>query len=853
MSIKGDVLPGGINQEIQGVTTQTRAHPDDFNPNVLKPLLDNDVTMSKQLETLPSEALTFRPGYQIVESEQDTPFRLGEIKGRTLVNLLGRAGACDNLSLIGGYRGTNAIENGRLKLTIGNDTGAVAFIGISGVIKAGKYYLLAGVARNGSSNVAALAFGGSEGGGPSKNTTRKTEDLLYMTKHADRDLNDVNIDIVVYGTEGQYGYFDDIRLYEITEAEAKVIDSMTPEQVAEKYPYVDSMTNVKNPYAIVTGGNLLPPFYEWRVHSVAAVVEPYTLLSRPTMSAQATEIFLPVIKGAVYTLSYETNDANTGYMNWAWVDSSGATLSWTPPHKLVHTEKAPPNAVRLRVIATSINAGTFTFRSPVLTIGTDPKPFAPQQRSLLAFETEFAAHPIDGSNPDTLFFGDDGLPYVLEQWGVFSFEKGKSYGFYKSSTGFKCLLIGGGLPDDRNKDVYPYVCKYDGTLLKAGAPSLEPEEFSIINWTAGNDGKLGISVINTDSGWGPDYTPTGDEIKAYFLGWRLSVLGQPRETIYNGAGEKVWIRLDRMDKNKHPTLTSGVDYFTTVPNFQIRVSEEWQPYRLQYLKAKPTVEPVRNYELGATLTAGSNMVEVGSGIVIREKANPVYYSPNGNYYINNTGVSGSLLKNKVSLISRVYRNDQVDSFAKSENDANAYGKQHIRFLSSDFDPTAVYRVTYTMLDPTLPAPISGTVAANLRGTVTELVQDVGDVERRLSVVENHKTDTIEDTGWIPVTPLNGWTHYPNKNLHFRVLGNRLYLRGMIQDGQGAVKTIMFYLPVKTHYGVWEKVATWSDSTNVKIMQVNFTPSGNMVINSGSALKYVSFDGLVFEFDRLELV
>lgn len=52
VSIKGDVLPGGINQEIQGVTTQTRAHPDDFNPNVLKPLLDNDVTMSKQLEKI---------------------------------------------------------------------------------------------------------------------------------------------------------------------------------------------------------------------------------------------------------------------------------------------------------------------------------------------------------------------------------------------------------------------------------------------------------------------------------------------------------------------------------------------------------------------------------------------------------------------------------------------------------------------------------------------------------------------------------------------------------------------------------------------------------------------------------
>ena len=35
---------------------------------------------------------------------------------------------------------------------------------------------------------------------------------------------------------------------------------MTPEQVAAKYPYVDSVQPARNPYAIRYGENLLPPF-----------------------------------------------------------------------------------------------------------------------------------------------------------------------------------------------------------------------------------------------------------------------------------------------------------------------------------------------------------------------------------------------------------------------------------------------------------------------------------------------------------------------------------------------------------------------------------------------------------------
>ncbi|NGP59975.1 hypothetical protein FLT15_16945 [Paenibacillus thiaminolyticus] len=80
------------------------------------------------------------------------------------------------------------------------------------------------------------------------------------------------------------------------------------------------------------------------------------------------------------------------------------------------------------------------------------------------------------------------------------------------------------------------------------------------------------------------------------------------KSVYNGTGTKRWVSFD------WSTLSPvGVTPSDMAPGYT--------PY-LQYLKAKPTVEPVRNYEMGATLSAGSNMVEV-EAIVIRERANPV--------------------------------------------------------------------------------------------------------------------------------------------------------------------------------------------------------------------------------------
>ncbi|MFL1677496.1 hypothetical protein [Paenibacillus dendritiformis] len=680
------------------------------------------------------QPLTLNPGLQVVEVENDTPFRMGEVKGRTLVNLLGRAGACDNAELWTDYQTTHTIDQ-TLCVSPKGASGGSAVTKTKVLFEAEKFYLLIGKAKVGTATTASLSVSGYMEDTKTQAASNKEFQVLYkaIANFSTPDTRGINANVI--GGDGVTAYFDDVRLYEISQAEYEIIVNMTPEQVAAKYPYVDGITNVTNPFSIVTGGNLLPPFYDgWYAltETHLMLISPYEAVMQISTSAQ-TGIHIPafpVLPNTDYTYSAEHNAG----LNIFGVESGTALVSNFKGSQVTFNTG---NNTRINVAFVNGESaggtpGTYSIKNPILTVGTEPKPFARQQRSTLGFETELAAHPVDGSNPDTLFMGDDGLPYVLEKWGKLHFDE----------LPVSALSVGGGdgsfkqinLRRVMKNPVYKtqIAVKFDGTMLVPSTEVLKSADGLYIGDNYIDINNVYITVRNTDSGWGPDYTPEPDEIKAYFLGWKMYDNIHP-DNPHNGAG-KAWIKItcrgtDGRWSSAPPDarLTTPVDPAGIDSNGRV-----YTPYRLQYQKTKPTVEPVRNYELGATLTAGSNMVEVGSGIVIREKANPVYYSPNGNYYINNTGVSGSLLKNKVSLISRVYRNDQVDSFAKIENDANAYGKQHIRFLSSDFDPTAVYHVTYTMLDPTLAAPFNGTVAANLRGTVLDLVQTLRSFESGMS-------------------------------------------------------------------------------------------------------------------------
>ncbi|WP_195574290.1 hypothetical protein [Paenibacillus sp. 1001270B_150601_E10] len=796
--------------------------------------------------------ITLKPGVQIVESDQDTPFNVGSIKGRTLINLLGRWGGMESLTNIIPYNCTTTLDfesvdkgSFSVKITVKEGFASGAGFYSKFTFIAGKYYVGIAMIRVLDSEKARL-------NAPSLTTGNyvtsndKFSPSVFTVSSLSSDITS-NIDLGVSGG-GKSAYFDSVRIYEITATEFEALTKMTPEQVAAKYPYVDSMTNVTNPYAIVTGDNLLPPFYEWEylnssLSSIAVRDKYEVMVSNSDASSGAGMRYYVKVKGGLaYKLSADPieGDVEGGEVYAYGCDASKNRLTG----KLTDTFTVDSNVSYIEVVCNSTKngvavVGTFIFRKPMLTVGTEAKPFKPQQRSMWAAECQLAANPVDGSNADVLFTGDDGLPYVLEKWGKEVLAENQQWGLVATYTGFKQL--GGQTYSYPITGHQGLVVKYDGKPLPnfAGVPS-----GADMGTISQNSGEIHLTIANADSGWGDAYTPTIDEIKAYFLGWKM-MNADDWSTPYNNVGTKGWYKFDRSGSL---VSASGVKVLPTTMN------DLTDPYRLQYLKATPTVEPVRNYETGLTLCAGSNVVEVGSGIVIREKANPTYYSPNGNYYINNTAVSGSLLKNKVSHILRAYRNGWFDNAAKIENDANAYGKQHVRFLQSDFDPTSVYHVTYTMLDPTLTAPINGTVATNLRGTVSDLVQRSGDVERRLSVSEVRLNSITSDLNspleWITATLINGWNSVAGRSIQYAMdVFGFVHFRGTLDSGGAskAVGTDIFVLPsqFRPSKTIGVSTVTYNSPQDIQPYAIDVGIGGSVRVTMENTRRYVYLESFSF--------
>ncbi|BFH13540.1 hypothetical protein WJ0W_004076 [Paenibacillus melissococcoides] len=791
---------------------------------------------------VPGTPLELRPGLQVVESEQDTPFRMGEIKGRTLLNLNGKDGNFDYRGLLPTFFGTGEIIPASTpvgtkvqKIVCNRAADSPGHFGARYElnIDRSKHYVAVAYLDNISCDEP-VYFSFAEWKSTGYYTIRKSgnvkkgEGMVFRyVSISPTDMSSIQEKLIFYfrgeGTADAEFRIGAFALYEITQAEYEAIGGTNFDYVAERYPYVDSMTNVTNPYAIVTGGNLLPPFYEAdriTVASKATVVAPYELRFGAGGDGDFLAYHLSVLPNQTYVFSLE----NSG-VSWCITELDYNTFVvpyGTDTYRSFNVGSRTQIALVLKSFSADIDVSC---KNPMLTVGTEAKPFVPQQRSMIAFETELAAHPVDGSNPDILFMGDDGLPYVLEAWGKVALEPSNFENIAQNANlnGFKQIAM---LLKQKDTSSISRLIKFDGTQLILdlnSVPLTEPDSY-----ITSSEGNLWVTIPNTDSGWGPDYTPTADEIKAYFLGWRMAenITGFP---LYNGTGTKCWYKINT---NSAPQTAQPTESYP-----------EWTPYRLQYLKAKPTVEPVRNYELGATLSAGSNMVEVGSGIVIRERANPAPgVSDEGN--INNAYLPATMLRHRTRVASAiVYKNNAIDRawIAKGDN--------VLQTEPSYYDPTAVYHVTYTMLDPTLAAPISGTVAANLRGTVSDLVQDVGDIGRRLSVVETQKAEK-DVAGWIQATLLNNWTPYDLTNYlsasYYKDSSGIVYVDGMISGGSVTPGTLLFRLP-KGYRPRMHKMfsATSSDGDIVSPAAIVVSPDGSVTIIRAVSSVYLALSAITF--------
>jgi|GEM_PF-857176 len=716
---------------------------DDFAEQVEEKVEETAAQVSgiqERLDTEKRRSVTLEPGLQIINAERASAFKLEGLKGRTLVNLLGRDGGFEGHSNWGIGAASATLDTtvyakgsmSSLKVTLASTNSNISKAVSTSV---GKTYVLVADVKNVSTSSAFVSISTVVNGNivtGSKFGTSFARFTATSSIHA--------IAVVGGGVSGQVFNADNVRLYEVSAAEYAALNSMTPEQVAAKYPYVDSIQPVRNPYAIRYGDNLLPPFFEnWQMTprndstGRGTIVAPYNyLVVANEEESWIGSPWIPAVPGTAYTISAE----HTGQIHLVFTDKNKIAINgsgYTAGQSV--TSVAPANTAY--VVAyfrnTRSSAGTYTFKNPMLTIGNTAKPFKPREDAVLALQTDLFADPLSGENADEVF-EKNGRYFKVKKWQKVDFEGSRiTSTILGNKAGFKTLYPKlEGANYGYSSIAATAAVKYDGRILTWGQHEANAEGWAIDKINS----NFAISVSNSDSGWGDSYTPTIDEIKAYFMGWKMFLGGQGDVSKpYNGEiVGKAWCPLDSIYTSGDGTQ-SGSTYSTTLPIASITTLSytqhgQWTPYQLVYQLAASNVEPITS-EGVLTFTEDSNQVEVGTGIVLREGIKPVYYGSDLSYaYINrvNSNAPNSSLKHKVKKINRIYKDNQ-DHTAKWTiiSDTTAYGIERATYgnIDPDYDRAGAYSVTYLMLDDFPKNTFIGSVADNEKALLVDFVKANG--------------------------------------------------------------------------------------------------------------------------------
>lgn len=699
--------------------------------------------LEKKLNDVDVRDLTITNRLSVIHTDQATPLHLNKVKGRTVVNL-----APTFYSVLWRFH-NNVVVNAPNKITLNATDNHQESVLQPIPVKSSTTYTIS-VSTNGRYYVRDL-----------------TNDTPFFT-HTDSDGNRYMTFTTANNTTEV-----SIRLSNHTLGEGTyTFENIMLNEGSEPQEYVDGIKNLSGTYIKRYGKNLLPPLYQWEkvyANSVIGdplkVVEPYKLVHiRETDFVEWLTYRFPVNPGQTYTASVfveGTEEARLTLNAFDKDDNRILNLSRIGGDYLTVTANIPEGAVYAMVYlyGGTVEKNPVTFYNPMLNYGSEPLPFEPQNNDYLYADVELASS-ANGSVADVLEYRDG--RYWKTRWyeSVTLNSDWPWFRVNRTLAGYKQVAISAGNLTPPTVPTVATVVKYNGLIVPVGPAEAVSEVFGMAK-----DGYFRLNIPNADSGWGDSYTPTSDEVKAYFNGWYMLEDGKPRSEGYNGTGTKVWYPITRKDASKYP-WDSSLAVIGSVPTeiSQTAISDGWQPYKLQYQLAEPIIEDVTDKVEGSiSLHTGDNLVEMGEAVVVREMSNPAKIGTTG-YYINaKQDVSTKLSYNTRSII-QVYKNSTIFKSAiiqryEDLDNPYAYGLSRVWIKPENFDPNAIYTVTYIAEPHTYSASVQAIDVqyfTNIKTAVDRTVQDVADLTTRVSEIPSKYASKIQEP-WIEPTLLNGWS------------------------------------------------------------------------------------------------
>lgn len=838
--------------------------------------------LEKRLDTEEHREVVLQPGLQIVNAERSAPFKLSGIKGRTLVNLLGRDGnfetiiptvlnastisALDNTSM---YSGSNSIK----VTAIGSET-VEHYADMTAGYKAkqGSYYVLIGMLKVNKGAAQIKIYNNKPQLSPeffiSESNIVSQTGAFSLVRTAFNPIVDCDViprlyllkdpSTSLYVQNGESANFDCIRMFEVSKQEYDSFGSLTFEQIAAKYPYVDSVQPVRNPYAIRYGENLAPTLFEGSVESSTKVLSEYSAIVKATGATivEYRSKLIPAIPNTNYTLRAKITlnglEKYDGvYVDVLGYDEAGFYVLDTPGTSVsgkgigtdIFATPANIKTMEVRIVAPQgATVGDYVIEDITLNLGVTVKTHNPREDCILTLQTDLYSDPVTGMNADEIF--EKGGQYTkLAKWKKIVLDDRFNWSFVSHYSGYKTVNIPGfsDAPyfSNPNASHLAQAMKYDGKILDLGIVTAGADKYQ-----NSSNGNFYMNIASADSGWGDNYRPTDEEMKAYFMGWRMFQWGAGPATPYNGTGSKGWgkIYCGVGTNDQGAVAGSGIQAIPTVMNDQ-----GYKPYQLVYQLATPTVEPIVSEGM-LTFNEGDNQIEVGTGVVVRESTKPKLSIVWNTYEINSSNpnssnVASNPLQHKARKVLRVYRNGMPDNWVIF-SDINAHGIERAFIDASLFDTSAAYSVTYLMLDKLPIVPFSGSYAANEKAILKDLTDAVQQNTTAVSVLMNKKEDK-DAPGWITPTLLNGWTIGTAVG-YLKESNGTVQLKGILRPGSSG--TIMFILP--PGYRPLPKrnlagIAYNGSTSTLHPALITILENGAVYADFSSGATWVSIDGITF--------
>lgn len=662
------------------------------------------------------------------------------IQGSTVVNLLGRDGNCEDITKwtttgtgvtaaanttnkVFGTQSMKITSSGASSTEHYTDSAPITLPNITG------YYCLVGYSMAHAGRAALRVYKNSGTGNLDTGVVGVNSDsskfVKTFAKFPTTDITAVQVrtqllnavGASVYTAAGENASFDGLMLLEITQAEYNDTNYEPPD-------FVESVQFLRNPAIKINGKNLLPDFTEWREIWGAypkQILAPRSekFVKNSTVNWVHDKVFLPIKENTTYTIKFDATVEGYGgtdgfYAHVNTYDKAGNLLSYAgvTTHTTSGTKTdqfvTPAGAVLLDIgFVIAANAtGTFTFTNPSLVEGASAlNPDEPNRDEQIVF-------PIALASGEKIEYAN-GKAVVTKNWQKDVVLDGSlGWTFNSDFAGYKRVLLLYSKP----ANLLSVMTKHDGKVMKL---SITPgsDEFLLSD----SNGDLYVGILDTDSGWGETYTPTADEIKAYFWGWKMNngTFGTP----YDGTGTKTWTKWN---------ATDNTGALTVVPTYL--ADPLYTPYRLHYQLTQPKV-----YEIlpqgGISLAEGVNQVEVRSGAVLGEVANPVFYV--NSYFINSQGLPNRL-KYSLQKFLRIYKNGIPDNDWVFSMSSPAIGsKEQASIAQAKFDPAAIYTVDYEVLPEAHNAQkqiVTLTDNGSLRDTVNASMRMVAEAQKDIAAV-----------------------------------------------------------------------------------------------------------------------